>query len=472
MTPEENRALVVRYVEEVWNRGNVEALDEFVSPDYVLQETPEAEPIRGPEGLRVYVRSLWAAFPDQRLQIDEMVAEGDLVAWRWTMTGTHEGPFLGIQATGRGVRTTGIAMYRICARQIVERHGEVDILGLLEQIADLPVGPTHGNADAKGPPSAPAADPEPARAMTVVPRPASAPPGSQPVVVAEQLTKRFGAVTAVDGVSFELKPGRITGFLGPNGAGKTTTLRMLLGLVTPTAGRALVLGQPYAALKDPRRVVGALLESSRFHPMRTGRDHLLIIAASAGLPASRVEAVLDTTGLREAARRRVGGYSLGMCQRLGLAAALLGDPPILILDEPANGLDPAGARVLRGMLRTLADEGRTVLVSSHLLAEVQQLADDVLILDRGRLVAHAPLAELLRGGATLVASRDHARLTAAVRRAGGEVQPAGHQRMRVAGLAPEDIALLAAAEGIALHELRPAEPDLETLFLRYTDQMA
>jgi ABC-2 type transport system ATP-binding protein len=490
MTPEANRALVARYADEVWNRGNLAALDEFVAPDYVLQETPEAEPIRGPEGLRVYVRSLLAAFPDQHLHVEDMAAESDLVAWRWTMTGTHEGPFLGIPATGRAVRTTGIAMYRLRAGQIVERHGEVDILGLLEQIADLPFGSTRGITDDFGPTSAP--DPEPARATTAAPprpsvasgsapaRPAAAapsrpsrPPSSAPVVVADNLTKRFGAVTAVDGVTFELRPGCVTGFLGPNGAGKTTTLRMLLGLVTPTVGRALVLGRPYSALENPRRAVGALLESSRLHPARTGRDHLRIIAASAGLPASRVDAVLDTTGLRDAARRRVGGYSLGMRQRLGLAAALLGDPGILILDEPANGLDPAGARVLRGMLRALADDGRAVLVSSHLLAEVEQLVDDVLILDRGRLIAHAPLAELLGGGgATLVASRDDARLAAAVRRRGGEVQPAGDRRLRVAGLAPEDIARLAAAEDVALHELRPVDSDLETLFLRYTEETA
>jgi ABC-2 type transport system ATP-binding protein len=214
------------------------------------------------------------------------------------------------------------------------------------------------------------------------------------------LTKRFGAVTAVHDLSFDLGPG-VTGFLGPNGAGKTTTLRMLLGLVKPTAGTATVDGRPYAELPRPRRVVGALLEASGFHPGRTARDHLLIQAQLAGLPATRADAVLDEVGLAADGGRRVSGYSLGMRQRLGLASALIGDPRVLILDEPGNGLDPAGMAWLRGLLRQLADQGRTVVVSSHILAEVAQTADRVLIVNGGVLRFAGPLAELSAGGDTL-----------------------------------------------------------------------
>ncbi|WP_433729932.1 ABC transporter ATP-binding protein [Actinoplanes sp. CA-051413] len=214
------------------------------------------------------------------------------------------------------------------------------------------------------------------------------------------LTKRFGAVTAVHDLSFDLGPG-VTGFLGPNGAGKTTTLRMLLGLVRPTAGTATVDGRPYAELPRPSRVVGALLEASGFHPGRTARDHLLIQAQLAGLPATRVDAVLDEVGLTADGGRRVSGYSLGMRQRLGLASALIGDPRVLILDEPGNGLDPAGLAWLRTLLRQLADQGRTVVVSSHILAEVAQSADRVLIVNGGVLRFAGPLAELSAGGETL-----------------------------------------------------------------------
>jgi ABC-2 type transport system ATP-binding protein len=207
------------------------------------------------------------------------------------------------------------------------------------------------------------------------------------------LTKRFGAVTAVRDLSFAVPPG-VTGFLGPNGAGKTTTLRMLLGLVRPTAGTATIGGRAYRDLPHPRRVVGALLDSAGFHPGRTARDHLLISASSAGLPAGRVDVVLDLVGLTGAAGRRVRGYSLGMRQRLGMAAVLLGDPAVLVLDEPGNGLDPAGLSWLRGLMRGLADEGRTVLVSSHVLAEVAQTVDRVVIVDEGTLRYAGPLADL------------------------------------------------------------------------------
>jgi len=217
-------------------------------------------------------------------------------------------------------------------------------------------------------------------------------------ITIDGLTKRYGAATAVDRLTFQVEPGLVTAFLGPNGAGKTTTLRMLLGLVTPTAGRALVDGRRYAELGDPRRVVGAVLEATGFHPGRRGRDHLRILAEAGGIARARVEEVLERVGLAEAAGRRVGGYSLGMRQRLGLAAALLGDPGVLILDEPANGLDPAGMAELRELLRELAAEGRTVLMSSHVLSEVAQTVDRVVVIADGTLRWSGPLAELTGPG--------------------------------------------------------------------------
>ena len=213
-------------------------------------------------------------------------------------------------------------------------------------------------------------------------------------ITVEGLTKRYGPVTAVHELSFEARPGTVTAFLGPNGAGKTTTLRMLLGLATPTAGRALIGGRHYADLESPRRAVGAVLEATGFHPGRRGRDHLRVLARASGIPARRVEEVLDRVGLTDAAHRPVRGYSLGMRQRLGLASALLGDPRVLILDEPANGLDPAGMAGLRDMLRSLAAEGRTVLMSSHVLSEVAQTVDRVVIMSGGTLRYCGSLTEL------------------------------------------------------------------------------
>ena len=221
------------------------------------------------------------------------------------------------------------------------------------------------------------------------------------VVSADGLSKRYGDVLAVNGVTFALQAGTITGFLGPNGAGKSTTLRLLLGLVQPTAGEALLFGQRYQELMHPARRVGAVLESNDFHPGRSGGDHLRMLALAAALPPGRVNEVLKLVELTVAADRQVKTYSLGMRQRLGLAAALLGDPELLVLDEPTNGLDPAGVHWLRGFLRSFAKEGRTVLVSSHLLAEVAQAVDQVLIIDRGRLVADAQLDEFTSGGQTL-----------------------------------------------------------------------
>jgi ABC-2 type transport system ATP-binding protein len=224
---------------------------------------------------------------------------------------------------------------------------------------------------------------------------------SEAIVSCRSLTKRYGDQLAVDRLTFSLERGTITGFLGPNGAGKTTTLRLLLGLAEPTAGETLVFGRPYRELDRPIRRVGAVLESSDFHPARSGRDHLRALALAGGLPLSRVEEVLEQVDLRDAAKRRVRTYSLGMRQRLGLAVALIGDPELMILDEPANGLDPAGVRWLRTFLQTLAAQGRTVLVSSHLLAEVAQTVDQVLIIHHGRLLASGRLDELTRNRQTL-----------------------------------------------------------------------
>jgi ABC-2 type transport system ATP-binding protein len=221
------------------------------------------------------------------------------------------------------------------------------------------------------------------------------------IVSVQGLSKRFGEVVAVDGLTFSLEPGAVTGFLGPNGAGKTTTLRLLLGLAEPTEGEALVFGGRYRELDEPTRRVGAVLESNDFHPGRSGRDHLRVLALAAEISPGRVEEVLDLVGLEAVAARRVNTYSLGMRQRLGLAGALLGDPQLLVLDEPANGLDPAGVHWLRRFVRGFAGSGGTVLVSSHVLAEVAQTVDRVLIIDRGRLVASAPLDELAGRGQRL-----------------------------------------------------------------------
>ena len=211
-------------------------------------------------------------------------------------------------------------------------------------------------------------------------------------ITLDSLTKDFGRLRAVDDVSCRLEPGRVAGFLGPNGSGKTTALRMLLGLVAPKSGRALIGGRPFADLPHPARQVGAVLEARAAHPGHSARDHLRVRALEARLPRTRVEEVLDQVGLTEAAGRRTGTFSLGMGQRLALAGALLGDPAVLVLDEPTNGLDPAGIRWLRGLLRELAGDGRTILVCSHALAEIEQTVDDVLILDRGRLLVHRPLS--------------------------------------------------------------------------------
>ena len=284
------------------------------------------------------------------------------------------------------------------------------------------------------------------------------------------LTKRFGPVLAVDGISFTVAGGTVAGFLGPNGAGKTTTLRMLLGLVEPTSGTATVNGVPYRALEDRSRLVGAVLEASGIHPGRTARGHLRVRAAAAGISRSRVDAVLDMVGLTGDAGRRAGGFSLGMRQRLALAAALLGDPRLLILDEPANGLDPEGVRWLRGLLRGLAAEGRTVLVSSHVLAEVSQIADEVIILSRGRLVTHSPLDELTARAPQIVHVRTSAPadLTAALTGQGLRAGITGDGRVEVTGATPEQVAKLAADQAIPVLECLAAPAQLEDIFLQLT----
>jgi ABC-2 type transport system ATP-binding protein len=287
------------------------------------------------------------------------------------------------------------------------------------------------------------------------------------VIEVENLSKRFGKTQAVAGLSFRVEPGTITGFLGPNGAGKSTTLRSVLGLVHPDGGRAEVLGVPYRRLDRPLHQVGAVLEASEVHPGRTGRNHLRVLATAAGLPKSRVEEVLGLVELSASARRRVKGYSLGMRQRLGLAAALLGDPEVLVLDEPANGLDPAGIRWLRDLLRSLAGEGRTVLVSSHVLAEVAQTVDRVVIIHRGRLITQAPIAEVLASaqGATRVRSPDE-RLRRLLEEDGASVSEA--DGVLLADLPPERIGELAAQHGIVLHELTVERATLEEVFLELT----
>jgi len=231
--------------------------------------------------------------------------------------------------------------------------------------------------------------------------PVESPPEDQAVVSCRELTKHYGDLVAIDGITFSLHPGTVTGFLGPNGAGKTTTLRLLLGLAEPSGGEALIFGRRYRELEQPIRRVGAVLESTDFHPSRSGRDHLRTLALAAELPLSRVEEVLKQVGLGAAADRRVKSYSLGMRQRPGLAASLLGDPELLVLDEPANGLDPAGVHWLRGFLQTLAAQGRSVLISSHLLAEVAQTVDQILIIDHGRLLASGRLDDIAGNGRTL-----------------------------------------------------------------------
>ncbi|GLY74907.1 ATP-binding cassette domain-containing protein [Actinoallomurus iriomotensis] len=285
------------------------------------------------------------------------------------------------------------------------------------------------------------------------------------------LRKRFGTAVALDGMSFAVTTGRVTGFVGPNGAGKSTTMRVVLGLDAADEGQALIGGRPYASLRRPLSRVGALLDAGALQPSRSARNHLLWLAHSQGLTAERVDEVVEQVGLRPVIRRKAGGYSLGMRQRLGIAAALLGDPPVLMLDEPFNGLDPEGIVWIRGFLRSLAAEGRAVLVSSHLMSELQDTADHLVVVGRGRVIADAGVAELLastaRGRVTLrtTASPDAATV---LTREGATVTPSGWDTLTVSGLAAERVVALLNARAVPFSEVAPHRATLEEAYLELT----
>lgn len=298
----------------------------------------------------------------------------------------------------------------------------------------------------------------------------ASPPRQGARIEIDSLSKSFGSFRAVDNLSFTVEPGVVTGFLGPNGAGKTTTLRMLLGLVRPTGGTATIDGQTYQHLDNPGQVVGSALEATNFHPGRSGRDHLRVIAAAIKVPDSRVDELLDLVGISAAAKKRAGAYSMGMRQRLGLAAALLGDPRVLILDEPANGLDPEGIRWLRGFLRHLASEGKTILVSSHMLSEVEQTVDDVVIIANGRMVKQGSIAELHGPRRSLVRTSDAEQLVRQLAQAGLQAQRTGDDTLEVSGEDPRKIGDLALAARLPIYELRDSKSDLEDLFFQLTSQ--
>ncbi len=280
----------------------------------------------------------------------------------------------------------------------------------------------------------------------------------------QRLNKRYGDVTAVDDLTLELAPGTVTGFLGPNGAGKSTTMRMILGLDSPTSGEALIGGRRYAELDPPLRTIGALLDAKAVHPARSGRNHLRAIALSQGIPFSRVEEVLALTGMTDAARRRAGTYSLGMSQRLGIAGALLGDPQVLMLDEPVNGLDPDGVRWIRILLRSLAAEGRTVFVSSHLMSEMERTADRLIVLGKGRLIADESMHRLMGGTGVRVRGPRLQPLADALPTASWT----GPEELTITGPSPDEIGIRAHALGLILHELRPLDVSLEEIYMQLT----
>ncbi|MGH3191523.1 MAG: ABC transporter ATP-binding protein [Streptosporangiaceae bacterium] len=315
-------------------------------------------------------------------------------------------------------------------------------------------------ADTAGPaPSGPGAGAAPSR-----------PSATSAAIEVAGLTKRFGPTVAVQNLSFAVSYGRITGFLGPNGAGKTTTLRTMLGLVRPDAGTTAIAGRAYADLADPARTVGALLDAAAVHPGRTGRDHLRVSARAAGIPDSRADELLAMVGLAQAARQRAGGYSLGMRQRLGLAATLLGNPRVLVLDEPANGLDPQGIRWLRDLLRSLAADGRAVLVSSHVLAEVAQTVDDVIMISRGSSVLQAPLEQIMAGQVAGVraAGPDAQLLGRLLSAEGARVVPGGQTGIVISDRTIADIGRVIVARRLAITELSAAGPSLEDIYLGLT----
>ncbi|MEV0644430.1 ATP-binding cassette domain-containing protein [Phytomonospora sp. NPDC050363] len=294
---------------------------------------------------------------------------------------------------------------------------------------------------------------------------------SGPGIVVSGLRKRYGAAVALDGMSFAVPPGVVTGFVGPNGAGKSTTMRVILGLAAVEAGTALVDGEPYRGLRRPLSRVGSLLDSSAVHPGRSARDHLLWLAHSQGLTARRVDQVIERVGLAPAARRKAGGYSLGMLQRLGIAAALLGDPPIVMLDEPFNGMDPEGIIWMRGFLRSLAAQGRAVLVSSHLMSEVQGTADHLVVAGRGRAIADAPVADLIAAAssgrvALRTAAPEHAMRVLA--RAGASVASTGGDTVTVAGLPAERVVALLGEHAVPFSEVSAHRATLEDVYLELT----
>ena len=292
------------------------------------------------------------------------------------------------------------------------------------------------------------------------------------MIEATALTKSYGQKTAVDGVDFIVEPGKVTGFLGPNGAGKSTTMRMIVGLDRPTSGRVIVNGKPYREHRAPLREVGALLDAKAIHTGRSATNHLLAMGATHGIGAARVREVIEITGLQSVANKRVGGFSLGMGQRLGIAAALLGDPATLILDEPINGLDPEGVRWVRTLVRSLAAEGRTVLLSSHLMSEMALTADHLIVLGRGRIIANAPVSDVIAmSSAAVVRVRtphadDLMRLFPA---AGITVRRTAPDALELEGVTAADIGDAAARAGLALHELTPVVASLEDAYLRLTD---
>jgi ABC-2 type transport system ATP-binding protein len=304
------------------------------------------------------------------------------------------------------------------------------------------------------------------------------------MIEARDLTKRFGDKTAVDKLSFTVQPGRVTGFLGPNGAGKSTTMRLILGLDHPNGGTATINGVPYARLPNPLRTVGALLEAKSVHTGRSARNHLLFLAQTQGLPERRVDAMLDLVGLRDVARKRAGSFSLGMGQRLGVAAAMLGDPQVLLLDEPVNGLDPEGVLWIRNLMKQLAGEGRTVLVSSHLMNEMAVTADHLIVIGKGRLLADAATEEVIARGSgqsVRVRTPDPDRLTALITAEGGTAVRAANGNgaagdtaagtapaLTVTGIAAARVGELAASSSIVLHELTPQLATLEDAFLELT----
>jgi ABC-2 type transport system ATP-binding protein len=291
------------------------------------------------------------------------------------------------------------------------------------------------------------------------------------VIEARSLTKRYGPILAVEDLSFDVVPGRVTGFLGPNGAGKSTTMRLIVGLDAPTAGTVTVGGRPYRSLHRPLFEVGAMLESAPVHPGRSARAHLLALAQANGIGRRRVDDVLGLVGLDGVARRRAGGFSLGMTQRLGVAAALLGDPGVLLLDEPVNGLDPEGVAWIRTLLRSLAAEGRTVFVSSHLMSEMALTADHLIVIGRGRLLADTSVVEFVRAtaaGHVRVRTPQPERLAALLRDHGATVDSTEDDALAVTGMAAATVGELAASQGIVLHELLTRQPSLEEAFMTMT----